>query len=148
MKFLICITELNYISKYINYVLYIHITYDMRRVKTPHKTTTEHLNITNQILIDGSSSLCSAKCTNVAYISASVNIVKISILLCLGKGIPPGTGCTLLRSMLSRFLNFMLQLWERTCAAGNWTNHSNWFMNRFTGLPTALIKPLNSIYSK
>ncbi len=52
-----------------------------RRVKTPHKTTTEHLNITNQILIDGSSSLCSAKCTNVAYISARVNIVKISILI-------------------------------------------------------------------
>ncbi len=31
--------------------------------------------------IDGSSPVCSAKCTNVAYISASVNIVKISILI-------------------------------------------------------------------
>ncbi len=60
MKILICITEFNYISKYINYLLYIHITYDMEKSE----------NSTNV-----------AKCTNVAYISASVNIVKISILI-------------------------------------------------------------------
>ncbi len=40
-----------------------------------------HLNITKQMRIGGSSSVCSAKGTNVAYISASVNIVKISILI-------------------------------------------------------------------
>ncbi len=39
-----------------------------RRVKTPHMTTTEHLNITNQILIENE-------------FTASVNIVKISILI-------------------------------------------------------------------
>ncbi len=40
-----------------------------------------NLNITKQMRIGGSSSICSAKGTNVAYISASVNIVKISILI-------------------------------------------------------------------
>ncbi len=42
---------------------------------------TEHMNITKHMYIDGSFSVCSAKCTNVAYISANVNIVKISILI-------------------------------------------------------------------
>ncbi len=45
-------------------------------MKTPHMTATEHLNIMKQTQIDGSSSVCSAKCTNVAYISASVIILK------------------------------------------------------------------------
>ncbi len=31
MKILICITELNYILKYINYVLYVYITSDMEK---------------------------------------------------------------------------------------------------------------------
>ncbi len=64
MKILICITELNYIYIYI----YIHMT-------DPNMTATEHLNITKQMHIDGSSSICSAKCKQM-YISASVNIVK------------------------------------------------------------------------
>ncbi len=33
-----------------------------RRVKTPHMTTTEHLNIMKQMHIDRSSSICSEKC--------------------------------------------------------------------------------------
>ncbi len=33
-------------------------------------------------------------------------------------------------------------------AAGSWMNHSNWFANRFTGLPTGSIEPLNRIDSK
>ncbi len=54
MKILICITELNYILKYINYVLYMCIyiyiyiykkPLTRRRLKTPHMTATEHLNI-------------------------------------------------------------------------------------------------------
>ncbi len=50
-------------------------------MKTPHMTATEHLNITKQMHIYGSSSVCSAKCTNVAYISANVKMVKMSILI-------------------------------------------------------------------
>ncbi len=64
------------------YYIY-HLT--RRRVKTPQMTATEHLNITKQMHIDGSSSVCSVKCTNVTYISASVNIVKISILIVSGQ---------------------------------------------------------------
>ncbi len=47
----------------------------------PVRPANEHLNIMKQMYIDGSSSICSAKCTNVAYISASINIVKISITI-------------------------------------------------------------------
>ncbi len=46
------------------------------------------------------------------------------------------------------YLSELLQTTLWACAAGNWTNHSNWFANRFTGLPTGLIKPLNRIDSK
>ncbi len=85
MKILICITELNYILKYIIYI-YIYICkskYNLtqRRAKTPHMTgyrTSEH-NETNahwRIF----RLFCKME-TNVAYISASVNIVKISILI-------------------------------------------------------------------
>ncbi len=42
---------------------------------------TEHLNIMKRMHICRSSSVCSAKFTNVAYISASINTVKISILI-------------------------------------------------------------------
>ncbi len=45
-------------------------------------TATEHLNITKQMHIDGSSSVCFAKCKQ-------MYIVKI--------GIPPVTGCAPLR---------------------------------------------------
>ncbi len=37
---------------------------------------------------------------------------------------------------------------DSACAAGNWTNHSSWFVNQFTGLPAVLTKPLNRIDSK
>ncbi len=46
------------------------------------------------------------------------------------------------------YLSEPLQTTQSAPAAGNWTNHSNWFTNRFTGLPTGLIKPLNRIDSK
>ncbi len=61
--------------------MYVCIPLAQRRVKTLHMTgyrTSEH---DETMHIDGSSSVCSAKCTNVAYISASVNIVKISVLI-------------------------------------------------------------------
>ncbi len=51
-------------------------------MKTPHMTAAKHLNITKQMHIDGSSSVCFAKCKQ-------MYIVKI--------GIPPGTGRALLR---------------------------------------------------
>ncbi len=54
-----CITELNYILKYIN----LCIIYVYNLLKTPHMTTTEHLNITKKMQIDGSYSVCSAKCS-------------------------------------------------------------------------------------
>ncbi len=82
------ITELNYMSKYINYVSYMYecmYTSDVGhgeewKLLTWPANVTEHLNM-KQTHIDESSSVYSAKCTNVAYISASVNIVKISILI-------------------------------------------------------------------
>ncbi len=53
-----------------------------RRVITPHLAgVTKHLKITKQMHISSSYSVYSAKCTNVGYISASVNIVKISLLI-------------------------------------------------------------------
>ncbi len=71
------------------YVLYMYVcmyTSDVWngeewKLLTWPANVTEHLNIMKQMHIDGSSSVCSAKCTNVAYSSASVNIVKISILI-------------------------------------------------------------------
>ncbi len=93
--------------------------------------------------IDGSSSVCSAKCTNVAYISASVNIVKISILIVLRQ-----RHSAIALNALD-VLKLPVTTLSENCsddsarAAGNRTNHSNWFANRFTGLPTGLIKPLN-----
>ncbi len=51
-------------------------------MKTPHLAgVTKHLRITKQIHISSSYSVYSAKCTNVGYTSASVNIVKISLLI-------------------------------------------------------------------
>ncbi len=44
-------------------------------------TAIENLNIKKPMHIDESSSICSAKCAKVAYISESVNIVKISLLI-------------------------------------------------------------------
>ncbi len=55
--------------------IYMYITSDMEKSEDPNMTATEHLNITKQMHIDGSSSICSAKCKQM-YISASVNIVK------------------------------------------------------------------------
>ncbi len=46
-------------------------------MKPPHMTATKHRSITKQMDIDGSSSVCSAKCK----LSLSINIVKISILI-------------------------------------------------------------------
>ncbi len=65
--------------------------------KNENMTDTEHLNITKQMNIDGSSSVFSAKCKQM-YISVSINIVKMSILIVSRqKGIPPGTGHVPLR---------------------------------------------------
>ncbi len=107
-------------------------------------TATEHLNIMKQMHIDRSSSVCSAKCTNVAYISASVNTVKISILIVSRQRHSSWNArhCTQ-RSKLCYNSEWTASD-DSARAAGNWTNHSNWFANRFTGL----IKPLNRIDSK
>ncbi len=50
------------ISKYrlYKYIYIYNLTH--RRVKTPQMTATEHLKITKQMHIDGSSFICSAKC--------------------------------------------------------------------------------------
>ncbi len=53
----------------------MYITSDMDKSKNFSHDHTEHLKITKHT--DGSSSVCSAKCTNGAYISAIVNIVKM-----------------------------------------------------------------------
>ncbi len=66
MKILICVTELHYRLFQSILIIYIYIyiyIYNLtrRKVKTPHMTATEQLNITKQMHIDGSSSVCSAK---------------------------------------------------------------------------------------
>ncbi len=114
----------------------MYITSDTEKSESPHMTAIEHLNKIKQMHIDGYYFVCLAKWTNVAYISASENIVKISILIVSRQT----------HSSWNRSLNALdvLKLcysseWERL-----WTNHSNWFVNRFTGL----IKSLNRIESK
>ncbi len=95
--------------------------------------------------------LLSKMFTNVAYISASVNIVKISIIIVsrqMHSSWNKSHAAALNALVLifwRPFLNFKT---TSAHAARNWTNHSNWFANRFTGLPTGLIKPLNKIDSK
>ncbi len=102
-------------------------------------TATEHLNITKQMHIDGSSSVCSVKCTNLAYITASVNIVNISILIVSGQ----------MHSFWNRSLNTLdvlmpvFKLYNRFSACGKDLNESfklirepihwsaNWFDQTF-----------------
>ncbi len=59
MKILICITELNYISRYIKYVLYMYITSDTEKSEN---SSHDRYRTYEQMHIDGSSSVCSAKC--------------------------------------------------------------------------------------
>ncbi len=107
-------------------------------------TATEHLNLTKQMHIDGSSSVCSAKDTDVAYISASVNIVKISISI-----VSRQRHSFWNWNKLLMFLIFLLQAlsenrFRRLSACGRELNESVqtdsrtdslvWFTNRFTGL--------------
>ncbi len=93
---------------------------------------TEHLNITNQMHIED---LLLTVLQNVAYISASVNIVKI--LTVSSVGIPPGTGCGLRCSSAGlMFSNFVTTLSENRF---RWLNELfkrirepiHWFPNWF-----------------
>ncbi len=82
MKILICITELNTILKYINYVLYMYVCIPLTS-DTEKSENSSHdryrKSERNETNAHWSSSVCSAKCTNVAYISASVSFVKMPI---------------------------------------------------------------------
>ncbi len=70
-------------------------------MKTSHMTATDHLNITKQMHIDGSSSVCSAKCKQMyPNFCKRKYCENININCVLGKGIPPGTGRSPQRSTL------------------------------------------------
>ncbi len=122
------------------------------RLVTWPANVNEHLIIMKQMHIDGSS-VCSEKIYKCGlYFCKRKYCEKKSILIVSRQR---HSSWNRLRTAALKALDvLLLQLWLRTasddsvCVAGNWTNHSNWFTNRFTGLTTGLTKPLNRIDSE
>ncbi len=126
-----------YIYIYIYIYVKVNITWHREEQKLLIWPATEHLNIMKNAHWRIFRLFCKME-TNVAYISASVNIVKISILI-VSKQRHSSWNSAL------DVLKLSVTLWVRSASddshaqEGNWTNHSNWFTNQNDSLVYQLL---------